>query len=128
MGLALTPLLSYPTQTHAPLSGGSPPPPPLPLSPGPPGWDHHLAHPVYHVSRGVHRASALRLALSPDAPGGGPGCAVGDAWGAEFGAVCGPLPYLPHGALPPRLCVRPPQSGDGLNAVWTRSARLFPGG
>jgi hypothetical protein len=37
---------------------------PLPLRPGPFGWGHHLADPVYHVSCGVHRPAPLCLALS----------------------------------------------------------------
>jgi hypothetical protein len=32
----------------------------------------------------------------------------------------------PDGALSSRLCVRPPQSGDGLDPVWSALARLFP--
>ena len=40
---------------------------PLALCPRPSGWGHHLAAPVHHVSCGVHRPAALRLALSPDA-------------------------------------------------------------
>ena len=40
---------------------------PLALRPCPAGWSHHLAPPVHHVSCGVHRPAALRLALSPDA-------------------------------------------------------------
>ena len=34
-----------------------------------------------------------------------------DARWAQFGTVRRPLPYLPHGALPPRLCGWPPESG-----------------
>ena len=100
---------------------------PLALCPCPPGWAHHLACPVHHVQSGVHGPAALRLALSPDAPGGGPRCPVGDAWRTQFGAVRGDLAYLAHGALSPGLCVWPPESGDGADPVWSAPARLFPG-
>ena len=62
--------LSAETQSH--LSRGRMPDPPLALRPGPAGWAHSLAGPVHDVSRGVHRAPALCLTLSPDATGGGP--------------------------------------------------------
>src|SRR6266446_6143216 len=42
-------------------------------------------------------------------------------------AVIYHLPYLPHGALPPRLCVWPPQSGDRADPVWAAAACLCPG-
>ena len=54
---------------------------------------------MYEVQSRVHGPPALRLALSPDAPGGGTRCLTGDAWGAQFGAVRRDLPYLSHGAL-----------------------------
>src|SRR6266568_1379354 len=70
--------------------------PPLALSPRPPVWYHHLACPLYAGQSRVHGPPALRLALSPDAPGGGPRCRTGDAWGAQFGAVRRALPSLSH--------------------------------
>ena len=51
------------------------------------GGGHHLACPVYKVQSGVHDPPPLRVALLPDAPGGGPRCPVGHAWWTEFGAV-----------------------------------------
>src|SRR5712691_4844551 len=115
--LSLRPWFS--AETQGDLSWRRVPDPPLALRPGPAGWTHHLASPMYDVPSGVYGAPPLRLALPPDAPGGGPGCAVSDARGAEFGALRGPLPYLAHGTLSPRLCVRPPQSGHGFDPVWT---------
>ena len=61
--------------------------------------------------RQMHRGSPHRL--------------TGDAWGAEFGAVCGDWAYLADGALSPDLCLRPPQSGDDADAVWTPLASYF---
>lgn len=45
---------------------------PLALCARPSGRAHHLAHPMHHVSRGVHGAPPLRSPLSPDATGGRP--------------------------------------------------------
>ena len=114
-------------QTQGDLSRRRVPDAPLALCPCPSGWGHHLAHPVHDVSSGVHGPAPLRLALSPDATGGGPRCPVGHAWRPQFGAVRGDLPYLADGALSPGLCVRPPESGDGADPVWAAAARLFPG-
>jgi len=58
---------------------------------------HYLAAPVHHVSCGIHRPAPLHLAVPPDASRGGSQCLTGDAWGAEFGAVCGHWAYLAHG-------------------------------
>jgi hypothetical protein len=41
--------------------------PSLALRPGPAGWSHHLAHPVYTVQSGLHGPPALRLTLSLNA-------------------------------------------------------------
>src|SRR5215472_12684212 len=38
-------------------------------------------------------------------------------WRGIRRAVCGALSHLSDGALPPGLCVWPPQSSDGLDAV-----------
>jgi hypothetical protein len=54
----------------------------------PAGRGHHLASPVHHVQSGIHRAPSRRFALALSAPGGGPRCAVSDAWRTEFGALC----------------------------------------
>src|SRR5215467_4080785 len=100
----------------------------LPLYACTPGWGDHLAHSVYAVQGGLHRPAAFRVTLPPDVPGGRPRCPVGDPWRTELGAVCGALSHLSNGALSPGLCVRPPQSGDGLDAVWAPLAHVFPGG
>jgi hypothetical protein len=81
-----------------------------------------------NVQSGVHGPAALRLALSPDAPRGGPRCPVSHMRGAQFGAVCGPLPSLPLSAVSPRLRTRPPESGHGAHPVWAAAAGVFPGG
>ena len=70
--LAFVLVLGLSAETQGHLSRRWVPDPSLALCPRPPGWAHHLAAPVHDVSRGVHRAPALRLALSPDAPGGRP--------------------------------------------------------
>src|SRR5262249_40682728 len=82
------------------------------------GGGDHLASPVHDVSCGVHRAAAFRLALSPDATGGRARCPLGHPWRPELRAVRGALSYLAHGALSPRLCLRPPQPRLGLGPVW----------
>src|SRR6476660_3342360 len=81
----LDPWLSTPPQGD--LSWRRVPHAPLPLRSGPSGWSHHLAPPVHHLQGGIHRAAALRLALSPDAPGDGAPSPVSDARWTEFGAV-----------------------------------------
>src|SRR5713101_303129 len=101
--------------------------PALPLCPCPLGWGHYLADTVHDVQSGVHGPPPLRLALSPDAPGGGPRCPVGHTRWPQFGAVRGDLPYLAHGPLSPGLCVWPPGAGDGTDAVWAALAHLFLG-
>src|SRR5919198_904592 len=121
MGDGVHPLDRLSAHTQGSLSRRRVPDPPLPLRPGPAGWAHHLASPVHHVSRGVHDPPPLRLTLSPDATGGGP------RW-PQFGALCGDLPYLAHGALSPRLCTRPTQFGQGADSVWPVPAHIFPSG
>ena len=118
MRARLSPGSGLSAQTQGHLSRWRGPDAALPLCPCAPGWRHHLAHPVHHVSCGVHRPAPLHLALSPDASRGGPHRPLGDAWGTEFGAVCGDWAYRADGALSPGLCLRPPQSGDGLDPVW----------
>ena len=113
--------------THGDLSRGRVSDPPLALRPCPPGWSHHLAHPVCEVQSGVHGPPALRLTLSLDAPRRRPQRPVGDAWGAEFGAVCGDWSYLAYGALPPRLCVWTLESGSRADPVRSAAASIFPG-
>src|SRR5215470_3580596 len=114
--LCAVPRLSVETQSR--LSWGWMSDPSLTLCPCSPGGSHHLAHPVHHLSCGVHRPAPLHLAVSPDAPGSGPRYLVSDTRRTELGAVCGPLPYLPNGPLSPHLCVGPPQSGGCADAVW----------
>src|SRR6266404_7304628 len=110
-GLHLVPRLS--AHTQGALSRRWVPNPSLPLCPCPAGWCHHLAHPMYEVQSGVHRAPALRLALSPDATGGGSRCPVGHPWRPEFGTVRGDLPYLADGPLSPDLRSWPTECRDG---------------
>src|ERR671932_1076888 len=117
------PRLSIETQSH--LSWGWMSDAPLALCPCPPGWRHHLADPMYHVSCGVHRPAAFYLALPPDASGGGPGCTVGHARRPQFGAVRRALPSLPDGALSPGLRVWPPESRDRAHPMWIGAAGLF---
>src|SRR6266849_4491816 len=103
------------------------PDPSLALCARPAGRSHHLAHPVYAVQSRVHGPPALRLTLSPDAPGGRPRCLTGNAWRAQFGTVRRHLPYLPHGPLSLGLCVWPPESGHGADPVWATPPHLFSG-
>src|SRR5215467_14014668 len=91
----LPPLPRLSTETQGDLSRRRVPDAPLALCPPPCAWDHHLASPVYDVSRGVHRAPTLRLALSPDAPRGRSRCPRGDAGWAQFGTLRGALSYFP---------------------------------
>ena len=49
-----------------------------------------------------------------------------DARWAQFGTVRRPLPYLPHGALPPRLCGWPPESGRRRGAVCRYPSMSWP--
>lgn len=105
-------------------SGRWVPDPPCALPPCPARWGHPLADPVHQVSRGVHRPPPLCLALSPEATGGGPRRPVGHPWGAQFGAVCDPLAYLPHGPLSPALRLCSAQGRDGTHPVWTAAAAL----
>ena len=98
----------------------------LPLCPCPLGWSHHLAHPVYEVQSGVHRAAALRLMLSPDPTGGGSRCPLGYTRWAQLRVVCGHLPYLPDGPLSLDLCARLPEPGGGADTVWSVPAHVFP--
>src|SRR5215831_1248766 len=88
---------------------------------------HHLASPVHHVQSGIYSAPPLRLALSLCAPGGGPQCAVSDAWRTEFGALCRDLSYLTDGALSPGLRPRLPEFGSGVDTMWSAAAQVFPG-
>ena len=125
--LAFVLSLGFQLKHKATCRGGRVPDAPLPLCPCSPGWRHHLAHPVHRVSCGVHRPAPLHHTLSPDASRGGPQRLIGDAWGAEFGAVCGDWAYRADGPLPPRLCVWPPESGHRADPVWAAPARLFPG-
>src|SRR5712664_2929283 len=53
---------------------------------------------------------------------------AGDAWGAEFGAVRGPLSRLAHGALPLDLRSGAAESGASAHAMWATAACLCPGG
>jgi hypothetical protein len=101
--------------------------PPLPLCPCPLGWGHYLACPVHDVHSGVYSPPALRLTLSPDAPGGGPQCPVGNVRWTQFGTVYGALRYLPDGPLSPDLCVWPSWASDSTDAVWAALAHLLPG-
>src|SRR4029077_15872698 len=110
------------TRPQGDLSGRRVPDTPLALRPSPSGRAYHLAHPVHHVSRGVHGAPPLRLALSPDAPGGGPRCPTGDAWRTECRALCRALSYRPDGPLSLGLCLWSPESGDGAHPVWSAPA------
>src|SRR5262245_40592653 len=103
------------------------PNPPLPLHPRPPRWGHYLASPMYEVQSRVHGPPALRIALSPDAPGGRARRPAGHPRGPQFGAVRGDLPSLPHGPLPPGLCVWPPEFGHRADPVRAAAAGLFPG-
>src|SRR5882724_467409 len=91
------------------------------------GGSHHLASPVHYASRGVHDPPPCRLTRSPDAPGGGPRCLVGHLRWAQFGALCGDLPSLAHGALSPRLHTRPTPFGQSADAVWAAPAHLLLG-
>src|SRR6266446_4512677 len=99
----LRPVPRFSAETQDDLSRGRVPDAPLSLCPCPAGSSHHLACPVHHVQSGIHCPAPLRLALSLDATGGGPRRPVGHPWGAQFGAVCGHLAYLPHGPLSPGL-------------------------
>src|SRR6266511_4511850 len=119
------PRLSAETQSH--LSRWRMPDAPLALCPGPSGRAHHLASPVHDVSRGVHRAPALRLALSPDVPGGGPQRLASLAWRIEFGALRGDWSYLADGPLSCHLCVRPSESGGCGYPVSSAAAHVCPG-
>ena len=87
--------LGFQLAHKASCGGGGCLPPPLPLYACPAGWSHHLACPVYAMQSGIHGPPALRLTLSPDAPGGRPRCLTGHAWRAQFGAVRCALPSLP---------------------------------
>src|SRR4029434_1991994 len=116
------PRLSAEIQSH--LSRRLVPDPSLPLCPCPAGWSHHLAHPMYEVQSGVHRATALRLELSSDATGGGSRCPDGYTRWAQLRVVCGHLPYLPHGSLSLGLRVWPPKSAHGAYPVWAAPAHL----
>lgn len=60
---------------------------------------YHLAPPVHHVPRSVHRPPALRVAVSLDASRGRSRRLISDPWRPEFGAVRGPLPYFPYSSL-----------------------------
>src|SRR5262245_43203335 len=100
---------------------------PLALRPGASGWAHHLASPVHDVSRGVHRAPARRLALSPDAPGGGRQRLASHAWRIEFGALRSHLSDLADGALSPHLCVRTPAFGGRADPMRATTAGILPG-
>src|SRR5262245_19309804 len=73
------------------------------------------------------RSSPLRLTLSPDTTSGGPRRLAGNAWGAQFGAVCRDLPYLTHGPLPSDLCPGSAEYGDCADPVWATPTGLFPG-
>ena len=109
-------------QTQGDLSRGRVPDAPLPLCPCPSGWGHHLAYPVHDVQSRVHGPPPLRLALSPDATGGGPRCPVGHAWGPQFGAVRGHLHISPM-ALYRLVCAFGHQS---LVTVLTRCGLPLP--
>src|SRR5215813_4817935 len=124
--LRYVPRLSAETQSH--LSRWRIPDAPLALRPNPSGRAHHLASPVHDVSRGVHRAPALRLALSPDGPGGGPQRLASHAWRIEFGALRGHRSYLAHGPLSSHLCVRPSESGGCVDPVSSAAAHVCPDG
>src|SRR5215467_14261649 len=117
------PQLAVETQSH--LLWGWLSDPALALCPCAPRWRHHLAHPVHHLSCGVHGPAPLHLALSSDASRGGPQRPLGDAWGVEFGTVRRHLPYLPHGAVSSRLRTRPPESDHGAHPVWAAAASVF---
>src|SRR5215468_10714163 len=122
----LLPLVRLSARTQGNLLRRRVPDPPLPLCAGSPRGPHHLAHPVHHLSRGVHCPAALRFALSPDAPRGRARCPVSHPWRPQFGVVRGDPSYLAHGALPSGVCARPPEAGTGAHAVWPAPAHLLP--
>src|SRR4030095_11301782 len=124
--LRAVPGLSTETQSH--LSWRWMPDPPFALCARPSGRGHDLAAPVHDVSCRVHGPPALRLALSPDATRRGSRRPASATWRSQSGMVCGDLPPLADGGLSLGLCVRPPQSRDGLDPVRATTARLFPGG
>src|SRR5712691_6559966 len=74
-------------ETQGDLSWRRVPGPPLALRPGPSGWAHHLASPMYDVQSGVHGPAALRLTLTPDATRGGSRCPHGHTRWSQFGAM-----------------------------------------
>src|SRR5919201_4749175 len=121
--LRAVPRLPVETQSH--LSWGWLSDPSLALCPCALGGSHHLAHPVHSRSCRVHRPTPLHLAVSPDASRGGPQRLIGDAWGAECGAVRDDLPYLPDGPLSPRVCLWPPGARDRADAMWAPLASLL---
>jgi hypothetical protein len=69
--LAFVMALGLQLKHKAACSGGGCLDPPFALWTCQAGWGHHLAHPVHHVSHGLHRAPPFRLTLSLDATGGG---------------------------------------------------------
>src|SRR4029450_11272809 len=69
----------------------------------------------------------LRLALSPDAPGGRSRRPGGHARGAQFRMVRRDLPSLPHGHLPSGRCAGAAECGDGPDPVWAAAASGCPG-
>src|SRR5439155_10939025 len=120
----LPPLPRLPTETQGDLSRRRVPDAPFALCPYPSEWGDHLAHPVHDVSCGIHRPAAFRLAVPPDAPRGGSRRLAGHPRWSQSGMVRGDLPPLADGALSPGLCIRPPQSGDGLDPMWLATPRL----
>src|SRR5262245_38505840 len=89
MRARLHPVPGLSAQTQGDLWRWRVPDTPLALCPRPSRWGYYLADAVHDVSRGVHSAPALRLALSPDAPGGGPQRLASHAWRIELGALRG---------------------------------------
>ena len=120
--LAFHPVPWLSAQAQGDLSRRRVPDASLALCPCPPGWAHHLAHPVYEVQSGVHRPAALRLALSPDATGSGPRCPVGHPWGLSL-ERCAVICHISPMALYRLVCAFGHQS---LVTVLTRCGLPLP--
>src|SRR6266851_7592512 len=72
---------------------------------------------MHEVQSRLYGPAALRATLSSNAPRGRARHLARHAWRIEFGAVRGPLPCLPDGALSPGLCSGSAASGDRVDAV-----------
>ena len=91
----------------------------LPLRSCPSGWAYHLASPVHHcqavftvLPHFVLRYRQMRPEVTRDAP---------DHRWPQFGAVRGPLPYLPDGPLSSGMC-----AGSAELVVLTRCVTHCP--